>query len=101
MLINTERAPPSVASILQTNPAWTDQDLLSLFETILVETMAAAVGGRSCSRTRAEAWKWIDSNDEEPFSFRVCATALGADPDELRAMFRRQAARLGLIAPNN
>ncbi len=88
MLTGRKREPPQAAG------AWSDWDTLALRETVLVETMTAAVDGRSSDRTRADAWAWIDSDDEEhPFGFRACAKALGADPEELRAMFRRQAAR--------
>ncbi|KAA1053899.1 hypothetical protein [Azospirillum argentinense] len=100
-MLTNERAPPAASPALLLDTTWTDQDLLALCETILVETMMSAVDGRSCDRTRAEAWKWIDSDDEQPFGFRICGTALGADPDELRSMFRQQATRLGLIASHN
>jgi len=94
-----EHGPRSAAQRASPGAGWTDWDVFSLQETLLVETMTAAVDGRSCETTRAEAWGWIDSEDDHPFSFRTCAKAVGADPDDLRAMFRRQAVRLGLIAP--
>ncbi|KAA0576202.1 hypothetical protein FZ983_24425 [Azospirillum sp. B21] len=100
-MLTNERAPPVAPADWLLDIAWTDQDLVALCETILLETMAAAVDGRSCQRTRAEAWEWIDSDGEKPFGFRICAKALGADPDELRAMFRDQATKLGLIASHN
>ncbi|WP_207462111.1 hypothetical protein [Azospirillum sp. SYSU D00513] len=93
-----KRAPPLAGKDSPPPPSWDDWDVFAMRETLLVETMAAAVDGRSATSTRAKAWAWIEANDEHPFSFRVCALAMGADPEQLRAMFRDTAVRLGLIA---
>jgi len=72
---------------------WTDQDLVGLFETVLVETLRSVVDGRSGATTRTAALAWLNRDDDHPFGFRSCATTLGIDPDEFRTLFKDTAAK--------
>lgn len=74
---------------------WTDHDIQILREEVLCDALRAAVDGRNGDAFRDEIWEWIYSGELLPFSFRACAMAVGADPEELRANFEQMAARLG------
>jgi hypothetical protein len=66
-----------------------------LVAAVLERALLDAVGPTSKQPDREDALGWIQSNDEEPFSFRWVAFQLGMDPEWLRSRIRRvqQAAR--------
>jgi hypothetical protein len=72
---------------------WSDQEISALREAILLDALRTILGFRGRVVWREEAWAWIEAEDPHPFSFRVCAQAVGADPDDLRVSFARLVAR--------
>lgn len=94
MLIEQQKPRAAAAGATSVLRGWSDREIFAIRECLLYETMAAAVDGRSSRQTREEAWDWIEADDEHPFSFRVCAMAIGADPDVLRMLFRLESSRL-------
>lgn len=72
---------------------WSERDIQILQEGILFDALRSVLDRRNGQRTREELWSWIDSDAIHPFSFRVCASSVGADPDELREAFHMMAER--------
>lgn len=68
---------------------WSEAEIASLREAILMDALRTILGFRGRSVWREEAWEWIEDGRVHPFSFRVCAEAVGADPDDLRVSFAR------------
>jgi hypothetical protein len=66
-----------------------------LVAAVLERALLDAVGPTSKQPEREDALAWIESGDEEPFSFRWVSFQLGIDPDWMRSRIRRvqQAAR--------
>ena len=55
--------------------AWTDQEILALREGVLIDRLRTLLDLRNGLATRREAWEWLNSDDVEPFSFRICVEA--------------------------
>lgn len=51
---------------------------------LLKLTLRQAVHPQVSAENRAEALAWISSDDEHPFSFKVCCTAFEADHEDVR-----------------
>ena len=68
---------------------WSVQEIASLREAVLMDALRTVLGFRGRSVWRGEAWAWMEADDVHPFSFRVCAESVGADPDDLRVSFAR------------
>lgn len=73
---------------------WTDEDIRILREEVLRDALRAVLDGRNGEVQQRELWEWIDNDQLLPFSFRACATAVGVDPNELRAALKRMVARV-------
>jgi hypothetical protein len=73
---------------------WSEEDIAKLREGILIEALRDALDNRVTPERRATTWKWIDSDDIGPFSFRVCAEAAGHDHLRLRETIHAMARRL-------
>ena len=67
---------------------WSTMDLYELRAGILKESLRDLLDGRSSKTARQERAEWIDSDDEQPFSFTVCCRSAGLDPDVLRENLR-------------
>lgn len=63
---------------------WTDEQIATMREVVLVETLKGLTDGRS-SAVKTEALEWVKSDDEHPFSFSVCCAAQGLDHEEIRS----------------
>ena len=71
---------------------WTDDDVVTLHEGILIRALRSINDRRCQLESRVESVSWIFSselvaNDEAvktPFTFQSCCIALGLDPDILR-----------------
>ena len=66
--------------------AFDDHNLPDLKAILLVETIKSAFGLSSGGRNRKpsdEAWIWILSKENEPFSFSACCREYGVDPEKL------------------
>ncbi|MHB1141439.1 MAG: plasmid-related protein [Sulfuricaulis sp.] len=72
---------------------WSEEDVAKLREGILIEALRDALDNRVAPEQRAKIWKWIDSDDIGPFSFRICAEAGGHDYLRLRETFHATARR--------
>lgn len=68
---------------------WSAAEVASLREAVLMDALRTILGFRGRSVWRDEAWEWIEDARVHPFSFRVCAETVGADPDDLRVSFAR------------
>ena len=75
----------------------TEEEVFKLHEDILQRTLSTLDDGRVGQKTRQSIFEWIASNDEQPFSFVMCARVCGCDPDTLRerlfSYLRRQERR--------
>jgi len=60
-----------------------------LVAAVLERALLDAVGPTSKQPERDDALAWIESEDEEPFSFRWVSFQLGMDPDWMRSRVRR------------
>ena len=67
---------------------WTDEEIACLREGLLKYSLQVILDDRNSRSTKSEIWLWLESESCHPFSFSVCATESGADPDGLRASFR-------------
>jgi hypothetical protein len=67
---------------------WTDEEVARLREGLLKYSLQVILDDRNSRSTKSEIWLWLESESCHPFSFSVCATESGADPDGLRASFR-------------
>ena len=72
---------------------WSEEDIAKLREGILIEALRDALDNRVAPERRAKTWKWIDSDDIGPFSFRICAEAGGHDYLRLRETIHATARR--------
>ncbi len=62
---------------------WSDEAISSLREAVLMDTLRNLTDGRATT-AKAEALEWMLSDDIHPFSFRVCASEMGMDYEEIR-----------------
>ena len=67
---------------------WSAMDLYELRAGVLKEALRDLLDGRAGKTTRQERAEWVDSNEEQPFSFTVCCRSQGLDPDVLRENLR-------------
>ena len=79
----------------------TESGLAKLSEVLINDAILAAFGSRCMIDTTGrrrkvkpeecrEAWQWIESDDDHPFSFVNCAEVAGLDPFPIREQLRRQ-----------
>jgi hypothetical protein len=80
---------------------WTEEDILFLREGLLCDALRTCLDARNSTETRRAIWAWIESDEEYPFSFRVCAQAVGTDHEELRQSFKFMAKRMEKERPGN
>lgn len=86
-----EVASPRRRSAVATLEAvtWTEEEVVTLREGILVNALTSLAKGHMKSEARRELMEWLDSEELEPFSFNVCALNTGRDPEILRAAIHR------------
>lgn len=63
---------------------WSDDQVETLRERLLVATLKDLTNARS-REAKVEALKWVLSDDEHPFSFKICANSMALDHEEIRA----------------
>lgn len=82
-------------------PEWTEHDVAVLREGILIDSLKTllGIGGRASAKRRQEDLEWMLDDSIHPFSFRVCALAVGCDPDELRQFVIRRLKEEGEALP--
>lgn len=68
---------------------WEDQEVLKMQKAMLVLTLNEIRDRRKSKKMRQEAWDWLFSDEDHPFSSEVCATNNGYDINELRSLVKR------------
>lgn len=63
---------------------WSDDNVETLRERLLIATLKDLTNARS-REAKVEALKWVLSDDEHPFSFKICANSMALDHEEIRA----------------
>ena len=53
-------------------PRWTDEEIETLREGLLEETLHVLGDKRASEASRKDAWEWINADDVGPFTFRTC-----------------------------
>ena len=71
--------------IVEEIPAWTEQEILHICDSLLEDSLKNLFDGRSSLETLVEIYNWINvTNDRNPFSFNNCCKLSGLDPDVIR-----------------
>lgn len=78
------RAQVSLVQLSLDFSYWTDDDILLLMDGVMTYSLNQLNDSRSSEEGYQEALEWIMSDELHPFSFLVCAHALGYDPFGLR-----------------
>lgn len=78
--------PVNTAQIIPFKPKveWDESAITDLREGLLCNTLRSLVDGRTGVATKDESMAWLMSNDIDPFSFVVCCSELGYNPETLR-----------------
>lgn len=83
------------------NPAWTDDEILCIYECLLMDSIQHLFDKRSAKKTIREIFLWLIRDDDNPFSFSKCCHYTGVEPSELRdqLLWRLRKQGLSCIIP--
>ena len=78
--------PVKTAQIIPFKPKveWGESAITVLREGLLCNTLRSLADGRAGVATKDESMVWLMSNNIDPFSFVVCCSELGYNPETLR-----------------
>lgn len=79
---------------------WTEKELWLLHACFLEDQLKQIVDGRVADTTAEEIWNWVWTDEERPFSFRVCTELVGGNPLNLREQFVLSAMQNGVDVPD-
>lgn len=69
--------------------AWEDVEIFAIQKAMLKQALAELRDKRKSRQMREEAWRWLFSPEQHPFSADVCAANNNYDIDVIRAQVRR------------
>jgi hypothetical protein len=68
---------------------WQMQEIIRIQNAMLELTISELRDKRKSPQMRKEAWDWLMSDFDGPFSARLCASNNGYDIDVLRSLLKR------------
>ena len=72
---------------------WSAEEIEDLRQALIEDGLYKLLDCKYSARTKAEVGRWVFSDADHPFSFRVCAASARCDPDDLRRLVRFMQAR--------
>ena len=99
LVMDFDCQPAAPAKVLPFKPSvqeWSDDDVLTLRERLLMETLKAVASPGRNAENRAQALQWLQSDEIHPFSFVVCAQSMGVEPEDVRIRTLHLARKAGL-----
>ena len=68
---------------------WADEEIFSIQHAMITQALTELRDRRRSMTMRTEAWTWLFSDENHPFSSRICASNNGLDIDSLRRHVQR------------
>jgi hypothetical protein len=68
---------------------WRFEEIVAIQNAMLIQSLNEIRDLRRSRAMRIEAWEWLFSNEDHPFSSRVCAENSGLDIESLRILLKR------------
>ena len=65
-------------------PQFTEAEFSELRYRLLLAMLSALKDNRVSADEKSESWTWLMSDDQTPFSFRICCESEGVDYLEMR-----------------